>query len=184
MIMCAWTHILSAMTTQNERTIAYKCSDTMTNPIQNSISTSAPKQSVPADDCTESVSSHENKATESNKSATEDKQLMKSLLTQIRNMPEANLASPSDDFSSNWHHSAAYPPLGHWDNTTWVTTKHCQVSRITIFQNHHSHHWTTFIRHHCTSSCCMQNLSVEAVRSVQREKQREQINRDDNKPGT
>eukprot|EP00814_Leptocylindrus_danicus_P020737 CAMPEP_0116012604 /NCGR_PEP_ID=MMETSP0321-20121206/5220_1 /TAXON_ID=163516 /ORGANISM="Leptocylindrus danicus var. danicus, Strain B650" /LENGTH=145 /DNA_ID=CAMNT_0003481975 /DNA_START=321 /DNA_END=755 /DNA_ORIENTATION=- len=28
----------------------------------------------------------------------------------------------------------------------------------------------------------MQNLSVEAVRSVQREKQREQINRDDNKP--
>ena len=87
-------------------------SDTMTNPIQNSISTSAPVQSVPADDCTESISSHENKATESNKSATEDKQLMKSLLTQIRNMPEANLASPSDDFSSNWHHSAAYPPLG------------------------------------------------------------------------
>eukprot|EP00816_Leptocylindrus_hargravesii_P005693 CAMPEP_0196802918 /NCGR_PEP_ID=MMETSP1362-20130617/2423_1 /TAXON_ID=163516 /ORGANISM="Leptocylindrus danicus, Strain CCMP1856" /LENGTH=860 /DNA_ID=CAMNT_0042174331 /DNA_START=1 /DNA_END=2580 /DNA_ORIENTATION=- len=80
----------------------------MTNPNQTGVyTTTTPEQS----ESTEAAPSHESKKMDSNMSVAEEQQQMKSCVSQITNMPEANLDS-QPTFLGNWHHGGMHHALG------------------------------------------------------------------------
>uniref|UniRef100_A0A7S2KWT2 Uncharacterized protein n=1 Tax=Leptocylindrus danicus TaxID=163516 RepID=A0A7S2KWT2_9STRA len=101
----------------------------MTNPNQSDVSmTTMPQQSERT-----AVPSHESKKLDSDKLVAEEQRQMKSLVSQITNMPEANLASPPT-FMGTWHRDATHAlgqhNLGHHQAQSFASLNNIHPSSL------------------------------------------------------